>query len=103
MDVSNFWIFVLIFPTAPAWRKQQQIFDIQQVQMDELSRKQVYNIFQVLERSYPRDPPHIEPPPYNKEMVYENNHHIFEVVDDDAIRVSAEESYLSYTSLVRYF
>jgi hypothetical protein len=60
-----------------------------------------YNLFQVLERSYPRDPPHIEPPPYNKEMVYENNHHIFEVVDDDAIRVSAEESYLSYTSLVR--
>ena len=33
-------------------------------------------------------------------MVYENNHHIFEVVDDDAIRV-AEEAYLSYTSLVR--
>ena len=57
---------------------------------------------EVLDRSYPRDPPHVEPPPYNKEMVYENNSHVFEVVDDDAIRVSSEEAYLSYTSLVRY-
>ena len=55
---------------------------------------------EVLERSYPRDPPNIEPPPYNKEMVYENNQYVFEVVDDDAIKV-AEETYLSYTSLVR--
>ena len=42
----------------------------------------------------------VEPPPYNKEMVYENNSHIFEAVDDDALKV-AEETYLSYTSLVR--
>ena len=56
---------------------------------------------ELLERSYPRDPPNVEPPPYNKEMVYENNSHVFEVVDDDAIRVSSEEAYLSYTSLVR--
>ena len=33
-------------------------------------------------------------------MVYENNSHIFEVVDDDAIKV-AQDTYLSYTSLVR--
>ena len=33
-------------------------------------------------------------------MVYENNSHIFEAVDDDALKV-AEETYLSYTSLVR--
>ena len=33
-------------------------------------------------------------------MVYENNSHIFEAVDDDALKV-AEETYLSYSSLVR--
>ncbi len=55
---------------------------------------------EILERSYPRDPPEIEPPPYNKEMVYENNFHVFEVVDADAIRIS-EDTYLTYTSLVR--
>ena len=55
---------------------------------------------EVLARSYPRDPPAVDPPPYNKEMVYENNSHIFEAVDDDALKV-AEETYLSYTSLVR--
>lgn len=55
---------------------------------------------EVLGRSYPRDPPPVEPPPYNKEMVYENNHHVFEAVDDDAIKVS-EENYRTYTALVR--
>ena len=33
-------------------------------------------------------------------MVYENNFHVFEVVDADAIRIS-EDTYLTYTSLVR--
>ena len=34
----------------------------------------------MLERSYPRDPPKVEPPQFNKEMVYENNCHVFEQV-----------------------
>ena len=35
---------------------------------------------QVLERSYPKDPPKVEPPQFNKQMVYENNCHVFEQV-----------------------
>ena len=38
------------------------------------------NFVQVLERSYPKDPPKVEPPQFNKQMVYENNCHVFEQV-----------------------
>ena len=40
-----------------------------------------YDTFeQILERSYPKDPPKVEPPQFNKQMVYENNCHVFEQV-----------------------
>ena len=54
---------------------------------------------EVLERSYPRDPPAVQPPPYNKEMVYENNEAVFEVVDATAIE-AAEQNYKTFAALV---
>ena len=49
---------------------------------------------EVLERSYPRDPPKIEPPIYDKEAVYENNLNVFEQVRSRGIytRVAASDS-----------
>ena len=40
----------------------------------------ISNYVQVLERSYPKDAPKVEPPQFNKQMVYENNCHVFEQV-----------------------
>jgi hypothetical protein len=34
----------------------------------------------------------VEPPPYNKEMVYENNEAVFEVVDATAVEAADQES-----------
>jgi hypothetical protein len=36
----------------------------------------------------------VEPPPYNKEMVYENNEAVFEVVDATAVEAADQESIL---------
>eukprot|EP00095_Tigriopus_kingsejongensis_P005004 maker-scaffold139_size317827-snap-gene-0.15 protein:Tk05004 transcript:maker-scaffold139_size317827-snap-gene-0.15-mRNA-1 annotation:"AGAP005020-PA" len=54
----------------------------------------------ILARSYPRDPPELEPPLYNKEQVYENNYDVFEEVDATAIRI-AQDDYKHFTNLVR--
>ena len=40
----------------------------------------LFQLWQILERSYPKEPPKVEPPQFNKEMVYENNCHVFEQV-----------------------
>ena len=42
----------------------------------------------------------VTPPPYTKEMVYENNEAVFEVVDATAIEVANDE-YYTFASLVR--
>lgn len=54
----------------------------------------------ILARSYPRDPPEVEPPVYNKEQVYENNYDVFEEVDATAIRI-AQDDYKLFSNLVR--
>lgn len=54
----------------------------------------------ILERSYPKDPPPLMPPKYNKEQVYENNYGVFEEVDATASRISQDE-YKLFTNLVR--
>ncbi|XP_059079355.1 hillarin-like [Tigriopus californicus] len=54
----------------------------------------------ILARSYPRDPPEVEPPVYNKEQVYENNYDVFEEVDATAIRI-AHDDYKLFSNLVR--
>jgi hypothetical protein len=54
----------------------------------------------ILDRTYPKDPPPIGPPKYNKEQVYENNYDVFEEVDATATRI-AQDGYKLYTNLVR--
>ena len=54
----------------------------------------------ILARSYPRDPPDITPPVYNKEQVYENNYDVFEEVDATASRIAKDE-YKLFVNLVR--
>ena len=54
----------------------------------------------ILARSYPREPPEVAPPVYNKEQVYENNYDVFEEVDATAVRIARDE-YKLFTNLVR--
>ena len=54
----------------------------------------------ILARTYPKDPPPVEPPKYNKEQVYENNYDVFEEVDATSQRIALDD-YKIYTNLVR--
>ncbi len=51
-------------------------------------------------RTYPKDPPPVMPPMYDKEQVYENNYDVFEEVDATATRI-AKDDYRHFTNLVR--
>ena len=54
-----------------------------------------------IEERYPREPPPVAPPKFNKQEVYENNMSVFEVVDEDA-KQAAKDEYHTFTALVRF-